>query len=322
MKILVYIDMKNGKPSGAALELLTAVKKAGADGVAVLAGEGCDDAAKETAAFASEVVVLDNIEKDPNGAPTEDYLTAALAKLADEEGASGVFLTASPFNRDVAPRIAARIGAGCVTDVTGIEAADGKIVCTRPAYGGTVLEKQSAEGGKLVATIRGGSFDAPEAGGACEPVHKTIDMTDGDLKAKVTDFIAEAGEVVNLEDADVIVSGGRGMGSEEGFKMVTELADLLGGVVGASRPAIENGWIGRTHQVGQSGKIVAPKLYIACGISGAMQHISGMMDSGYIVAINKDEEAPIFQIADVGIVGDVKEIIPLMISAIKERKAQ
>lgn len=322
MKYLVYMELKNGKPSGAALELISAAKKAGADAAAVLAEKGSDDAAAEAAKFASEVIILDDVVADPNGKPTEDYLTAALTKLVNDEGADGVLFSATPYGRNIAPRIASRINAGCVTDVIGLDVEDGKIVFTRPSYGGTVLEKQGVIGDKVVATIRSGSFDAPEEGAACEPVHKNAAVADADLKAKITEFIAEAGEVVNLEDADVIVSGGRGMGSEEGFKLVEELANELGGVVGASRPAIENGWIGRTHQVGQSGKIVSPKLYIACGISGAMQHISGMMDSGYIVAINKDEDAPIFQIADVGIVGDVKKILPLMIDAVKAHKAE
>lgn len=321
MKVLTYIETKNGMPSGAALELLTAAKQAGADAAAVLAGAS-DDAAASAADYASEVFVLDGAVLDPNGTPTADYLTSALAQLTDETGADGVLFSATPFGRIAAARLAARLDGGCVTDVVALNTENGALTFTRPSYGGTILEQQTVVAKKVVATIRGGSFDAPESGANGTVTHKAIAVADADLKAKITDFIAEAGEVVNLEDADVIVSGGRGMGSEEGFQLVSDLAEALGGVVGATRPAIESGWIGRTHQVGQSGKIVAPKLYIACGISGAMQHASGMMDSGYIVAINKDEDAPIFQIADVGIVGDVHKIIPLMIEAIKARKAQ
>ena len=139
------------------------------------------------------------------------------------------------------------------------------------------------------------------------------------VRAKLVETVTEITELVNLEGADVIVAGGRGMVDAEGFKLVEELAQVLGGVVGASRPAIEAGWVSRAHQIGQSGKIVAPKLYIACGISGAMQHISGALGSKYIVAINKDEDASIFDVADVGIVGDVKEILPLMIQEIRKK---
>ena len=159
---------------------------------------------------------------------------------------------------------------------------------------------------------------AKDAEGSVE--EKDMPFAEDILKAKVLDAAKEITEAIDLEGADVIVTGGRGMGDAEGFKLVEELAALLGGVVGASRPAIEAGWASRAHQVGQSGKIVAPRLYIACGVSGAMQHVSGIMGSKYIVAINKDEAASIFDIADVGIVGDVKEILPLLIEEIKARK--
>ena len=142
------------------------------------------------------------------------------------------------------------------------------------------------------------------------------------VKVKVAQAVKELSEAVNLEEAKVIVTGGRGMGSKEQVALVEELAALLGGVVGATRPAIEDGWVSRAHQVGQSGKIVAPALYIACGVSGATQHVSGMSGSGYVVAINKDEDAPIFDVADVGIVGDVAKVLPLMIEEIRQRKAE
>ena len=190
----------------------------------------------------------------------------------------------------------------------------------RPAYGGTVLERMTVSGPIQFATVRSGSFAKPEAAeGSVE--EKDAPVAADALKAKVIDAAKEIAEAVDLEGAEVIVTGGRGMGNAENIKLVEELASLLGGVVGASRPAIEEGWASRAHQVGQSGKIVAPKLYIACGVSGAMQHVSGIMGSKYIVAINKDSEAPIFDVADYGIVGDLFTVIPIMIEQIKKLNA-
>jgi electron transfer flavoprotein alpha subunit len=190
----------------------------------------------------------------------------------------------------------------------------------RSVYGGSLQETVSAQG-QAVVTVRSGTFGKPEqdAGRTAPVTEETVETPA--LRSVIKEAVQELSENVNLEDAEVIVAGGRGMGSAENFQLVHELAALLGGVVGASRPAIEDGWVPRNHQVGQSGKIVAPKLYIACGISGAMQHVSGMSGSGYIVAINKDEDAPIFDVADVGIVGNVNEILPLMIEEIKARKS-
>ena len=147
-----------------------------------------------------------------------------------------------------------------------------------------------------------------------------IEIPESSIKAKIVGTVKEISESVNLEEAQVIVSGGRGMGNAENFKLVEELASVLGGVVGATRPVIEEGWVSRAHQVGQSGKIVAPKLYIACGISGATQHTSGMTGSNYVIAINKDEDAPIFEVANVGIVGNVAEVLPVMIEEMKKLK--
>lgn len=171
-----------------------------------------------------------------------------------------------------------------------------------------------------IAVLRSGAFKKAEDPVQGTITERNIPVSDEKIHLDIKDVVKEIAETVNLEDAEVIVSGGRGMGSKENFSMVKELADLLGGVVGATRPAIEDGWISRVHQVGQSGKIVAPKLYIACGISGATQHVSGIMNSDYIVAINKDEDAPIFEVANVGIVGNVVNVLPIMIEEIKKRK--
>ena len=193
---------------------------------------------------------------------------------------------------------------------------------TLPRYSGNILKEVTFEGDKtLVIAVRSGACKKEVCENAKSGEVKKEKAADKNLFTKIAEIVQEISETVNLEEAEVIVAGGRGMGSKENFGLVKQLAEVCGGVVGATRPATEDEWIPRSHQVGQSGKIVAPKLYIACGISGATQHVSGIMGSNYIVAINKDEDAPIFEVADVGIVGNVMDIIPIMIEEIKKIKS-
>ncbi|WP_286904337.1 electron transfer flavoprotein subunit alpha/FixB family protein [Clostridium sp. UBA1652] len=310
MKALLFIETDKEKVLGGSIELISALKELGSEGTAIVVN---NKAVAETVAdFGVPVTFVD-------GASDCDTLTEILSEIVKEQNPDIVLLANTAMAKDIAPRIAGRVGLGCVSDVTGISKDDGKIIYTRPAYGGTILEHIVVDG-TAVVTIRNGSFPKPEVVSKAEVTEKTIEVQADVVKAKIIDRVKEISESVNLEEAEVIVSGGRGLGSEENFKLVEELARVLGGVVGATRPAIENGWIPRTHQVGQSGKIVSPKLYIACGISGATQHTSGMSSSNYIVAINKDEEAPIFEIADVSIVGNVNEILPVMIEEMKKLK--
>jgi len=310
MKALLFIETDKEKVLSGSIELISALKELGSEGTAIVVN---NKAVAETVADFGVPVTFVDASADC------DTLTEILSEIVKEENPDVVLLANTPMAKDIAPRIAGRLGLGCVSDVTGISKDDGKIIYTRPAYGGTILEHIVVDG-TAVVTIRNGSFPKPEAGFKAEVTEKTIEVQADVVKAKIIDRVKEISESVNLEEAEVIVSGGRGLGSEENFKLVEELARVLGGVVGATRPAIENGWIPRTHQVGQSGKIVSPKLYIACGISGATQHTSGMSSSNYIVAINKDEEAPIFEIADVSIVGNVNEILPVMIEEMKKLK--
>ena len=293
MKAIIFLECKDGSPIGAALELVSAAAAVGAEALPVTVSA-------------------------PEGYLYEDAVSEAVSAKAKAEDAALVLLAATPTGKLVAPRIAERLGAGSVNDAIEIAADGGKFTVVRPVYGGTIRETLDICTDKAVISVRGGSYDAPAEVPAAEEL--SADLSGGAC-AKVVEAIAEAGAAVNLEDAKVIVTGGRGMGSPENFALCEELAEVLGGVVGATRPAIESGWAGRTHQVGQSGKIVAPDIYIACGVSGATQHVSGIMGSKYIIAINKDADAPIFSIADVGIVGDVKQILPLMISEFKNRKA-
>lgn len=312
MKALVFIETCGEKVLGGSLELISTLKELNAEGTAVVAGNR--EAADTVASFGIPVIFTDTNSDC-------DTLTKVLSEIIKEQKPDLVLLANTTLAKDLAPRISGRMNLGCVSDVIKIDINDGKTIYTRPAYGGTILEHIEVEG-TAVVTVRNGSFPKPEATSNADVTEKKIEIPADAIKAKIINTVKEISESVNLEEAEVIVSGGRGMGSAENFKLVEELARVLGGVVGATRPAIEDGWISRAHQVGQSGKIVAPKLYIACGISGATQHTSGMLGSDYIVAINKDEDAPIFEIANVGIVGNVNEILPSMIEEMKKVKAK
>lgn len=312
MKALVFIETCGEKVLGGSLELISTLKELNAEGTAVVAGNR--EATDTVASFGIPVIFTDTNSDC-------DTLTKVLSEIIKEQKPDLVLLANTTLAKDLAPRISGRMNLGCVSDVIKIDINDGKTIYTRPAYGGTILENIEVEGTAIV-TVRNGSYTKPEPGLKKDVTVKSIEVPADTVKAKIIDVVKEISESVNLEEAKVIVSGGRGMGTAENFKLVEELANVLGGVVGASRPPIENGWISRAHQVGQSGKIVAPKLYIACGISGATQHTSGMLGSDYIVAINKDEDAPIFEIANVGIVGNVNEILPAMIQEMKKVKAK
>ena len=291
MKALLFIELKEGSPIGASRELFSAAEALGAEAAAVCV-------------------------ENNSGLLDEDVVVDTIAKKAGEAGADVILFAATTLGKLTVPRLAARLGGGSVNDAIAVKAEDGAILATRPVFGGTAQETLKVAAKPAVISIRGGSYPAPEG----DPEFEKLEGA-ADVSTRIVDKIEEAGESVNLEDASVIVSGGRGMGTEEDFQLCAQLADVLGGVVGATRPVIESGWISRTHQVGQSGKIVTPDLYVACGISGATQHLSGMTGSKYIIAINKDEDAPIFSVADIGIVGDVKAILSLIIEEAKKRKA-
>ena len=310
MQAYAFIEVKEGALVLGSLEAITAAKTLG-DATAVVVGY------PELAAKAAEYGVPVICVKADGANP--DEIVAALEAVAKAKNADAFFFAGTQLGKDLAPRLANRLETGCITDITGMELDGDAVLYTRPAFGGTVLEKLKNNGKVQVATIRSGSWDRPAAGAAAA-VEECDPALAGVVKAKIVEAAKEITEAINLEGADVIVAGGRGMGDADGFNLVVQLAEVLGAQIGASRPVIEEGWISRAHQIGQSGKIVAPKLYIACGISGAMQHISGAMGSKYIVAINKDADASIFSVADLGIVGDAKQILPLLIEEVKKRK--
>ena len=216
------------------------------------------------------------------------------------------------MGRDLAPRLAAMLGVGLASDCVSFEIHDGRLVATRPIFAGKALAKVKLGGDPQIATLRPNVLAAPEPDlGAAATVEPIAAITDG-VRAKVVEIAGVGEGEIDVAEADIIVSGGRGVAGPEGFAPVTSLAKTLGAAVGASRAAVDAGWIEHSHQVGQTGKTVTPNLYIACGISGAIQHLAGMKTSKVIVAVNKDPEAPIFKIANYGIVGDLFDVVPLL----------
>ncbi|WP_418474149.1 electron transfer flavoprotein subunit alpha/FixB family protein [Frisingicoccus sp.] len=310
--VMVYIETAEGKPVNASLEMITGAKTIAEKVTAVVIGAA--DAAKEAINYgADEAITVAGVEGD-------ESVVAAFAEVVKKYAPEMIFVGATANGKIMGARIAAALKAGCVTDVIAVKEADGKVVLSSPMYSGTVISESVVEG-TAVAIVRGGVFKKAEpAEKDGNIIAETVEIPAA--KTKVVDTVQEISESVNLEEADVIVAGGRGMGSVENFELVKELASLMGGVVGATRPVIDEGWISRAHQVGQSGKIVAPKLYIAAGISGAAQHVSGITGSDFIVAINKDEDATIFEYSDVGIVGNATEAIKVLIEEVKKIQAQ
>ena len=239
---------------------------------------------------------------------------------AKETDADYIILSNTALGKDLAPRIAVGIDAGCMIDCINLDATTGELIATRPIYAGKALIDIKCNTAKKVITIRPNVIKAQPVENPNSPDITVKEVTSPNLKTRVVEFKKSEGKL-DVAEADIIVSGGRGMKAPENFHLIEELAESLGGAVGASRAVVDAGWRSHREQVGQTGKTVSPTLYIACGISGAVQHLAGMSSSKYIVAINKDKDAPIFTVADYGIAGDALEVIPALIDEIKKVKS-
>ena len=255
-----------------------------------------------------------------------DLYVKAISELIQENKPEIVLIGATPTGRDFAPRVSKRLNAGLTADCTGLEIDDetGNLLQTRPTFGGNIMATiRTPNSRPQMATVRPGIFKIPEIKKK-DVKTRTIeyDFKEKDTVTKIVKIITKAKAKVNLEEAEIIVAGGRGVGSKENFKIIEELAEVLKGEVGGSRVAVELDWIEHDHQVGQTGKTVSPRLYIACGISGAIQHVVGMQGADIIVAINRDENAPIFKVAHYGIAGDLHKVIPTLIEEVKRVRAE
>lgn len=306
MSILVLADHDNQTIRGATLNTVAAAQKIGGDIVLLVAGGACAAAAQAGAQIAGVKKVL--LADAPQ---YKDELAESLAALVASiaSGYSHILVPSTTFGKNVAPRIAALLDVAQVSDIVAVNSPD---TFVRPIYAGTALATVQSKDKLKVITVRATGFDAAAASGGSAAVENLAAVADPGLSSLVGRELVKS-ERPELTVAKIIVSGGRGMGSAENFKLLDPLADKLGAGMGASRAAVDAGFVPNDWQVGQTGKIVAPELYIAIGISGAIQHMAGMKDSRVIVAINKDEEAPIFQVADYGIVGDLFKVVPELV---------
>ena len=333
--VFVYAQQVDNEISSIALELLGKAKELAAtletEVTAVLLGSDVKGLVDQLAEYgADKVIVVDDPElKDYR---TEPY-THALASVINEYKPDIVLVGATAIGRDLGPRVSARVQTGLTADCTVLEIGDfplnpipnqeqkhNQLLMTRPAFGGNTIATIACPNNRpQMATVRPGVMQkiAPIAGAKAEVIEFNPGFTPDNKYVEILEVVKSVKETVDIQSAKILVSGGRGVGSEENFKLLRDLADVLGGEVSCSRAVVENGWLSVDHQVGQTGKTVRPNVYFAIGISGAIQHVAGMEESDLIIAINKDEDAPIFDVADYGIVGDLNKIVPQLTEAVK-----
>jgi len=317
-EVLVLVDHTDGEVKKVTLELLTLAARLG-EPAAVLVGTGFEAAKESLAAHgATKVYVAEAPE-------LTDHLVApvaeVLAKLVADSSPAAVLLASSADGKEAAARLAVKTGSGVITDATDVTGDGGSVHAEQQVFGGSTIVRSTVGTGTPIITVRPNSVGPEEASGSAERVDVSIELSEAARGARITDrVVEEKGERPDLSEAAIVVSGGRGVGSGENFSVIEALADALGAAVGASRAATDAGWYPHQHQVGQTGKTVSPQLYVAAGISGAIQHRAGMQTSKTIVAINKDPEAPIFELVDYGVVGDLHQVVPALTEKVKARK--
>ena len=319
MSTLVFLEHHGNELLKSSLAVLSKAASLGEDEVAgVVAGSGVRALADEAGNFgASRVYVADD---QGLAAPLPQPRVDVLARLVRDKGFDNVLFANSVLAADVAAGLAARLDTGLNWDLVDVVADDGRLVGKRPALQDSVYVDVGWKETPRLALFRPGSFDPAASDGSAEIEDVPVELEDFSTGARMVEQAHEESSGPSIEDADVVVAGGRGLGGPENFALIEELAKALGGAVGATRAVVDAGWYPYAAQVGQTGKTVAPKLYVACGISGAIQHKVGMQSSGVIVAINKDPNAPIFEFADLGVVGDIHQVVPKLTELVRQRR--
>ncbi|MGM0853358.1 MAG: electron transfer flavoprotein subunit alpha/FixB family protein [Bacillota bacterium] len=319
-KVLVLGEVRDGSLRNVSFEAIAAGKTVseGGEVVAVLIGKSVSALGNEMIQYGADKVVV--VEDDKLEQYTSDGYSQAVLSVIEQEKPEGIIFGHTALGKDLSPKVASKLSTGLISDATDLEEAGGNLVFTRPIYSGKAFEKKIVTGGVIFATIRPNNIEplAKDESRTGEVSSLSVDIKD--LRTIIKEVVRKASEGVDLSEAKVIIAGGRGVKSEDGFNPLKELADVLGGAVGASRGACDADYCDYSLQIGQTGKVVTPDLYIACGISGAIQHLAGMSNSKVIVAINKDSEANIFNVADYGIVGDLFEVVPMLTEEFKKLK--
>ncbi|MGO1369502.1 FAD-binding protein [Senegalia sp. (in: firmicutes)] len=321
--VWVFAEQRQNEVLNVSIELLgegrKMADKRGVELTAVLLGSNLDENAELLSKYGADNVLKVDNEKLENY--TTDAYAKVIADLIDERKPEIMLIGATTIGRDLGPRVSAKVHTGLTADCTRLEIdeEDGKLLQTRPAFGGNLMATIVCPNHRpQMSTVRPGVMEKAKFNEDANANIENIEVSfkEGDLKTEVLEVVKSEKEIVALDEAPIIVAGGRGMQTKEGFELLEKLAEKLDGVIGASRAAVDEGWIEHSHQVGQTGTTVRPKLYIAAGISGAIQHLAGMQSSDCIVAINKNADAPIFKVADYGIVGDLFEVIPQLLEAL------
>jgi electron transfer flavoprotein alpha subunit len=317
-RILVFAEQRDGSFRKSAYEALGLAKSLGGEVHALVVGNNVSSIAPSLGGFGAQTV---HVAEDASlQLYWSDGYAAALETAMDKINPDLVLTVSTAMGKDLMPRLAARKGMALVSNCISLEEEGGAFVATKSMYGGKVFAKVKSDGNATIATIRPAAYPVPENTGGDAAVEALAVTLPTDSRVKVLEVQKlEEGEL-DVQEADIVVSGGRGLKEPDNFTLIRDLAGALGGAVGASRAAVDAGWIDHSHQVGQTGKTVSPKLYVACGISGAIQHLAGMRTAKCILAVNKDPEAPIFNLADYGIVGDLFKVLPELTEAIKQAK--